>query len=505
MTTYPAWTPAPRPGIIPLHPLSFGTILGRSFAALRQNPRVLLGFALLVQMVSYIVVLAAVGGVAIAAFSRLQTVTPGSDDYNALLAGSVAITAIVGLVLGFAAGALTVIVQGVVVTEVTHAAVAEKLSLRAIWRQVRPAAWRLIGYTLLLTLAALLIIAVVTAAIVAIGLAALPVAIGLTILVVLAAIPLSLWLNVKLLLVPAAIILEEASIRQALARSWTLVRGRFWPALGIVVVIQLAFGILAQVVNVPFSLLGSALSAIVAPTGSSGPTNLIGLIVTTLLAEVVVLLIQSVALVVQATAVTLIYIDCRMRREGLDLDLIAYVEQRDAGATGLVDPYRAHIGRQLTPRPAAYGYPGAVSPVGYPPAYPTAQGYPTGYAQTPGYPPAPSYAQSPGYPSPPVYAPAPGYPPPPGYPLAPGYAQAPRSAQAPGYPPPPGHAQVPGYPPPPAYRPSGEQSRPQAPPAAVPAGPPPSPAPESSDVASPAATDATRWAPPGRSEDRESP
>ena len=44
MTSYPQWTPASRPGIIPLHPLTFGTILGRSFAALRHNPKVLLGF-----------------------------------------------------------------------------------------------------------------------------------------------------------------------------------------------------------------------------------------------------------------------------------------------------------------------------------------------------------------------------------------------------------------------------------------------------------------------------
>ena len=61
MTTYPAWTPASRPGIIPLHPLSFGTILGRSFTALRQNPKVLLGFALCVQAVAYLVVLVARG------------------------------------------------------------------------------------------------------------------------------------------------------------------------------------------------------------------------------------------------------------------------------------------------------------------------------------------------------------------------------------------------------------------------------------------------------------
>ena len=33
MTAYPAWTPASRPGIIPLHPLTFGTILGRSLPA----------------------------------------------------------------------------------------------------------------------------------------------------------------------------------------------------------------------------------------------------------------------------------------------------------------------------------------------------------------------------------------------------------------------------------------------------------------------------------------
>ena len=46
MTSYPQWTPASRPGIIPLHPLTFGTILGRSFAALRHNPKVLLGFGL---------------------------------------------------------------------------------------------------------------------------------------------------------------------------------------------------------------------------------------------------------------------------------------------------------------------------------------------------------------------------------------------------------------------------------------------------------------------------
>ena len=68
MTAYPAWTPASRPGIIPLRPLTFGTILGRSFAALRQNPRVLLGFALCVQTAAYVLVLLGVGAVAVASY-----------------------------------------------------------------------------------------------------------------------------------------------------------------------------------------------------------------------------------------------------------------------------------------------------------------------------------------------------------------------------------------------------------------------------------------------------
>jgi membrane-anchored glycerophosphoryl diester phosphodiesterase (GDPDase) len=383
VTAYPAWTPASRPGIIPLRPLTFGTILGRSFVALRQNPRVLLGFALCVQTAAYLLVLVGVGAVAIASFARLDTLQSGTDEFDAVMAGSIALTTIAAIVLGLAAGALAVIVQGVVVTEVAHAAVAEKLTLRAVWQQVKPVVWRLIGYSFLLALAALLLIAVVAAGIIAIGVAALPVAVGLTVLVLLAAIPFTLWLTTKLLLVPAAIILEHATIRSAIPRSWTLIRGRFWPALGIIVVISLVFGAIAQVVSIPFSFLTTGLTTIIAPTGDPDPSAIIGVIVAVVLTQVVTLLIQSVAVVVQATATAIIYIDCRMRREGLDIDLLTYIERRDAGGIGLADPYRENIGRVIAPRPffpAGAGYPPPPYPgQGYAPQQPT---YPAASAQT---------------------------------------------------------------------------------------------------------------------------
>lgn len=429
MTAYPAWTPASRPGIIPLHPLGFGTILGRSFVALRQNPRVLLGFALVVQTLAYLVLILAVAGVAWLTFSRLDTLRYGTEEFNTVMAGSVAITAIAGVVLGLAVGALTVIVQGIVVNEVAHAAVAEKLTLGELWRDVKPVVWRLIGYSFLLVAAVSVAIGLLVLAVVGIGIVAPPAAIALTVLLVIAAIPLTLWLSTKLLLAPAVIILEHGTIRGAIARSWTLVRGRFWVALGVIVVISLTFNAVSQVIGIPFTLLSSGLTSIIAPTGDPNVSAIISTVVVLLVTEMVTLLIQSVALVVQATATSLVYIDCRMRHEGLDLDLLAYVERRDAGATALPDPYREHIGRAILPRATAgyapAGYPQGAYPQGaYPQrAYPQGAypGYPAGYPQ-PGAP-APQYAQ-------PAPSPQPTAPPPPGYRQVPPAAAEPPAAAA---------------------------------------------------------------------------
>lgn len=416
MTAHPAWTPASRPGIVPLHPFSFGTILGRSFVALRQNPRVLLGFALLIQTVAYIVVIVAVGAVGFAAFSRLETVRPGTEEYETIMAGSIALTGVVGLLLGLAAGALSVIVQGVVVMEVIHAVVAERLTLGALWRRVKPVFWRLFGYSALIITAMLVVLGVVAGIVAGLALVAVPVAVVLGILSVLALVPLYWWLTIKLVLVPSSILVERATIRGAIRRSWMLTRGRFWSSLGVIFLIGAIFGAVAQVVSIPFSFISAGLSTVISPTGDLDASGFIAIIVSTLLTYVVALLVQSIAIVVQSTATALIYVDCRMRHEGLDLDLMEYVERRDAGAADLPDPYLQHVGRDqpspyLVPA-AAYHAPGYPQP-GYPPAYPAPQqgypsAYPPPYAPAQGYPPAPTPPAAPAPPTqwaPPVSSP----------------------------------------------------------------------------------------------------
>ncbi|GAA1926177.1 hypothetical protein GCM10009775_17970 [Microbacterium aoyamense] len=406
MTAYPAWTPASRPGIVPLHPLSFGTILGRSFVALRQNPKVLLGFALVVQTLTYVVVLGAIAAIGWATYTRLSTLRPGTEDFETVTVGSFAILIIASFVLGLAAQAMSVIVQGVVVIEVTHAVVAEKLTLRAIWQRVKPVAWRLIGYSLLLALALAAGVVIVGGALFALGTVALPVAIGLGILALLGAVVVVWWLTIKLLLAPSVILVERATIAQAVARSWVLTRGRFWSSLGVILLIVVTFSAIGQVIALPFSFLSAGLGTIIAPTGDPNASGIVSIVAGMLLTYAVLFVIQSIALVVQATATTLIYVDCRMRHEGLDLDLLAYVERRDAspasslgaggGASDLPDPYVQHIGRVIAPR-----FPATAA---YQPAYPVAP--PSAYGTPAGAPPQPPASPQPAAPAPAPQPPA---------------------------------------------------------------------------------------------------
>lgn len=422
MTAYPTWTPAPRPGIIPLHPLTFGVILGRSFTALRQNPKVLLGFALVVQTLGLLLATAGIVAVGFATFGRLASIEPGTDEFTTVMAGSIAISGATALVLSLAGGALGVIVQGIVVSEVAHAVVAEKQTLGMLWTRVKPAAWRLIGYTVLVALLVTVVVGVLVTGFVLLSLAIGPWTILLAVLLGLSAIPLGLWLSTKLLLVPATLVLEHATIFGAIARSWRLTRGRFWSTLGIIVIISISFSVLAQVVSVPFSFLTSGLTTIFTPTGAPEPGAIIAILAGSLLTQAVVLLIQTIAMIVQSTAGALVYIDCRMRHEGLDLDLSSYVDRRDAGVRDLPDPYREHVGRSFVrPAPAGYGPAGfgptGAQPVGYGPAQPAGYGpaQPAGYgpAQTTGYGPAqpagygPTQPASPTEPSSPSPSPSP--------------------------------------------------------------------------------------------------
>ncbi len=471
------WTPAPKKGIIPLHPLTFGMLLGKAFAALRHNPKVLFGFGVVIQLIVVILSAAVMGFVLVTTFTRLETVSPSSPDFEAVFAGTIAMNVVAGIAVGIASVAFTALMQGVVAAEIGYAAIGVKATLGTLWRRMAPAFWRLAGFaslSVLFVFGLMIIIFAIIAGAVAGGLGSSGELIGLTVvivvLLVLASIPLAVWLTTKLLLVPSILVLERARFREALVRSWRLTRGRFWVAWGVTFLIGAIMGVAMQVVSFPVSLLSSMLGTVIAPTGSMDSGAVMTFVFALLAPQILLLVLQAITLVVQSTAGTLVYLDSRMRYEGLDQTLITYVERRDLGWTDeqLGDPFVVDATRAVTSAPPPRQVPEwATSPTGQGQPYP-AQPYPAQpYPQQ-------SYPQQPYGTAPQQYAPQP-------YPQQP-YPSAP---PAPPTPPPPyagGQAAAPAIPPavspvPPA---------PPVPPAAPPA--PPGPA-----------ADAT-WTAPGSSE-----
>ena len=416
------WTPAPRKGIIPLHPLTFGMLLGKAFAALRHNPKVLFGFAVVIQLIVVIATAGVMGVVLFTTFSRLETVSPSSPDFEAVFAGTIAINLLAGLLVGLASIAFTAIMQGVVAAEVGYATVGVKATLRMLWRRMAPAFWRLAGFASLSVLAlfgGLAIVAGVIGALIAGGLGGTPEMIGIVVLVVvllgLAAIPLTVWLSTKLLLVPSILVLERARFREAFVRSWRLTRGRFWVAFGVTFLISLIMGLAMQVVSFPTAMLSSFLGTVIAPTGASEPSAVVGYVFALLAPQVLLLILQAIAIVVQSTGGVLVYLDCRMRYEGLDQALLSHVERRDLGVPEdqLGDPFAVDPSRAVTSAPPprqvpehvmmtqAYGAPGYGAP-GY-----GAPGYGAPGYGAPGYPAPGAQTAPPSFAPPPPPAPAP--------------------------------------------------------------------------------------------------
>ena len=467
------WTPAPKKGIIPLHPLTFGMLLSKSFAALRHNPKVLFGFGVVIQLAVVVLSATVMGLVFVTTFTRLESLSPASPDFEAVFAGTIAMNLVAGIAVGLASVAFTALMQGVVAAEIGFAAIGVKATLGTLWRKMIPSFWRLAAFaslSVIFIFGVIVVLFLIIAGFIAGGLGGSAEAIGLVVILVilftLATIPLVVWLTTKLLLVPSILVLERAKFRDALVRSWRLTRGRFWVAWGVTFLIGAIMGVAMQLVNLPVSLVSSMLGTIIAPTGSADTAAIMGFVFALLAPQILLLVLQAITLVVQSTAGTLVYLDSRMRYEGLDQTLISHVERRDLGWTDeqLGDPFVVDAARAVTSAPPPKQVPewAMMAPAGYDgQQYPGQQYPPQQYAGQ--YPPQQYPVQYPAqqypvqYPAqhypvqypPQQYTPQQGpYPtqPPAAHPYS---AEQPPHAQTPAAPST-AHAQPPAYTPPPA-------------------------------------------------------
>ncbi len=326
------WTPPPKPGLIPLRPLDFGTLLGASFQVLRRNPKPMFGFTVLLTGLTTLVGLAVTGAVAFFAFLRIDAAAPEDVDLvTAGSIGSIVVASLVPMVLSMLAFA---VLQGIVTLEVARGALGERNRLPQLWRLAKGRVGALVGWSALVLAAGVVGLAAI-AGVIALGAVlggGVGVAVGIAIALVLGLgmVVLAAWVGTKLSFVPSALMLERRTLRDALRRSWSLTAGAFWRILGIQLLVSFIVQTALSIVTAPLSFILGMASALIAPNGEVGPAAAIaiGVYVLTIVLTIVA---SSIGYVMQCSVVALLYLDRRMRTEGLDLVLQRTVDARAAG------------------------------------------------------------------------------------------------------------------------------------------------------------------------------
>jgi hypothetical protein len=347
-----AWQP-PKPGVIPLRPLGVGEILDGAISTIRAKPRLMLGLSAFVAVLTQIVtvpiswILLHDAGDRAFSFGSSNG-TQSAQDVAVTVSSLVASATQTCITL-----VATLLLTGVLTVVLSRAVLGQEIDAKQAWEQARPRLLRLFGVTVLVFVIVAVSGVVLLGPGIVLALVGAPdVAIGLALVV---GVPLffcfALYLYVAFALAPAIVVLEKQPVVASLRRSRRLVKGAWWRTFGILLLVNIIAGIVGNIFSGIF--LFAAYIAGGAGTGFDhfNPYTLAPLIIS----GVGAVIGAAITWPFTAVASALIYIDRRMRREGLDLEL--------SRAAGYAPP-----GQSPTPgAPLDSGSFGAGPPPGAPP------------------------------------------------------------------------------------------------------------------------------------------
>lgn len=336
----PAWGPPPpvKPGVIPLRPLGVGEILDGAVTTIRRNPGPMLGLSAVVAVVVQLIGLAA----SWLMFRDLQAIeelspTATPAEIFGVLGGAFGVFGIMALVSWVA----TVILTGILTVVVSRAVLGQNVTIGEAWAKARPKLLKLLLLTFVYSLiAASPPIAFFVLMALAIAAGAGEGIVALWVLGVFVAVPLSIWLYVRYALASPAFMLESTpgrhageparpiGIGKALRRSAELAKRSWWRLFGILILVWIVAFIVTQVISVLFAVPTFFVADPYDPESMAS----LGLLSLSALGGIVSTTITAPFL---AAAVALLYIDRRIRREALDIEL--------ARAAGVTIPGRADL------------------------------------------------------------------------------------------------------------------------------------------------------------------
>lgn len=315
--------PAAKPGVIPLRPLGLGEILDGAVSTMRSHWRSVLPITLVVATVVQVISLL-VQKLLLADLVVSMSETPTPEELVNSLGSGLSVSVATNFIdfLG------TVFVTAMLTMIFSRAILGQASSVSEAWRDARSQLLRLIGLTLLLGIGLSLLGAVLVLP------AFLLDSYGLAALGVLASAVIFAWLWIAFSLASPALMLEKGGIFTAFGRSWKLVKGSWWRILGITLLTFLITFLVRMIIVIPLTLIGFLVSGtgMAALTDGSAAYTWGALI----FSAIGLVIAQTITMPMQSGVTVLLYVDQRIRREALDLELAraAGVENYGSGATG---------------------------------------------------------------------------------------------------------------------------------------------------------------------------
>ena len=324
---------APKPGVIPLRPLSITEMLDGAFTAIRWNPKTILAASAAVAIAVNVVSALAAYFIEGSAQPMIASSGSGAPTFNGH-------TLVLVVVLGCLDVAVTVlgntILTGLLTVTVGQAVLGRKETLGSAWRATRARFWPLLGTLLLLGVFLVggwaLGVGVAVGGAVAIAAGAHQVGVGILVGVVVgvAATVFAVIAFVRWSLAVPVVMLESSRPLASLGRSWRLVRRSSWRVWWALVLAELIAGIANALIKAPFSIAGGV-STFALTSTSQSHVSALGLA----LSAVGGILGNTLTAPLLAGVVVLLYTDLLMRREGMDIKLQAAAASGAAGHVGV--------------------------------------------------------------------------------------------------------------------------------------------------------------------------
>lgn len=324
-----------KPGIIPLRPLSIGDIYQGAFAAIKTNARTMFGFT--AALLGVVLVISIATNYAIINLVLPNYLNPSSPYAAVFTSLSGSFSQLGGTLLQVLA---TVLLSGLIVVAVSRSVLGRVASSKEVWERTKSKFLPLIGLNIITSIISglMMIIGIVVFFVLLASAAStaktdreflqdLGVSlVGLLILMVISAL-VSSYLSIKFSVASPAMVLENLGVFAAIGRSWSLTRGNFWRLFGINILTAIITFMVAGI----FVGIADALGAIFIVVGSSSPEDVIASLNTTyILIMVMSTIAQLLILPFTSSVNALLYIDLRMRKEGLDVELRNAVAEQQA-------------------------------------------------------------------------------------------------------------------------------------------------------------------------------